>query len=184
MNSEIKNIAIFGGKFDPPHLAHKMTIDLAFNKYSMDEAWLIPSFKHPFRFELSSFEHRLKMCLIMADCWESGKVKTLDTEREINSGFTVDVLTHLASMYPQNNFHLFIGVDNWNKREKWREFNKIESICKSIVVIGRANEHFNGFALPDISSSAIKEKIKKGEAVSEYLLKEIENYIKLNSLYI
>jgi nicotinic acid mononucleotide adenylyltransferase len=37
MSNNIKDIAVFGGKFDPPHLAHRMKIDLALEKYKMDE---------------------------------------------------------------------------------------------------------------------------------------------------
>lgn len=183
MSNKNKDIAIFGGKFDPPHLAHRMTIDLAFEKYKMDEVWLIPSFKHPFGYKPTSFEHRLEMCRIMAGLFQKDKVKVFETEREINSGFTIDVLRHFASLYPEYNFHLFIGADNWKNKEKWKEFNELERISKSIKVIGRGKDEFDGSALPDISSTMIKEMIKNKESVSHLLVKDVEEYIIKNSLY-
>jgi nicotinate-nucleotide adenylyltransferase len=184
MNNKIKDIAIFGGKFDPPHLAHRMTIDLAFERYGMDEVWLIPSFNHPFGFKTTSFEHRLEMCHILAELFQKDKVKVFETEREINSGFTIDVLKHFAKLYPEYNFHLFIGADNWKNKEKWKEFNELEQICKSIKVIGRGKDEFDGSALPDISSTMIKEMIKNKESVSHLLVKGVEEYIIKNSLYV
>ncbi len=184
MNNKIKDIAIFGGKFDPPHLAHRMTIDLAFERYAMDEVWLIPSFNHPFGYKPTSFEHRLEMCRILAELFQKDKVKVFETEREINSGFTIDVLRHFMSLYPAFNFHLFIGADNWKNKEKWKEFNELEQICKSIKVIGRGKDEFDGSALPDISSTMIKEMMRQNEPVHRFLPEGIEYYIRKNSLYI
>ncbi|HSW61014.1 MAG TPA: nicotinate-nicotinamide nucleotide adenylyltransferase [bacterium] len=184
MSSKIKNIAIFGGKFDPPHLAHRMTIDLAFDKYKMDEVWLIPSFNHPFGFKTTSFEHRLEMCRIMSKLWKNDKVKVMDVEKEIGTGFTIDLIKHLLSEYPDFSFHLFIGADNWKNKEKWKEFNELEQICKSIKVIGRGKDEFDGSALPDISSTMIKEMIRQNEPVHRFLSEGIEDYIRKNSLYI
>lgn len=183
MSSKFKNIAVFGGKFDPPHLAHKMTIDIAFEKYKMDEVWLIPSFDHPFGFKTTSFEHRLEMCRILAKQWPEKRIKVLETERELNSGFTIDVLRHFINRYPENNFHLFIGADNWKNREKWKEFEKLQQLCKTIKVIGRGKDEIDGSALPDISSTMIKEMIKNKESVSHLLVKGVEEYIIKNSLY-
>ncbi|HQI04250.1 MAG TPA: nicotinate-nicotinamide nucleotide adenylyltransferase [bacterium] len=184
MSNNIKDIAVFGGKFDPPHLAHRMTIDLALEKYKMDEVWLIPSFNHPFGFKTTSFEHRLEMCRILAKQWPEERIKVLETEREINSGFTIDLIRHFIDVYPGFRFHLFIGADNWKNKEKWKEFSDLERICKSIKVIGRGELEFDGSALPDISSTMVKEMIRQNEPVHPFLPEGIEYYIRKNSLYI
>jgi nicotinate-nucleotide adenylyltransferase len=184
MSNKIKDIAIFGGKFDPPHLAHKMTIDLAFDKYGMDEVWLIPSFNHPFGYKPTSFEHRLEMCRIMSKLWKNDKVKVMGVEKEIGTGFTIDLIKHLLSEYPDFDFHLFIGADNWKNREKWKEFDQLEQLFKSMKIIGRGKDEFDGSSLPDISSTMIKEMIKNKESASHILIKDVEDYIIRNSLYI
>jgi len=38
----LKNIAIYGGAFDPPHLGHLKLIDYLISHEKIDEIWLMP----------------------------------------------------------------------------------------------------------------------------------------------
>jgi nicotinic acid mononucleotide adenylyltransferase len=51
-------------------------------------------------------------------------------------------------------------------------------------IIGRGKDEFDGSSLPDISSTMIKEMIKNKESASHILIKDVEDYIIRNSLYI
>jgi nicotinic acid mononucleotide adenylyltransferase len=51
-------------------------------------------------------------------------------------------------------------------------------------VIGRGKDEFDGSALPDISSTMIKEMMRQNEPVHRFLPEGIEYYIRKNSLYI
>ena len=179
-----KNIAIFGGKFDPPHLGHQLTIFLALEKYGFDEVWIIPSFSHPFGFHPGDFDTRLEMCRIMAEPFGK-KAKVLATEREIGleTVYTVDLIKYLKENFPENDFSLVIGSDNWDVRQKWKDFDKIEEMCRRIVVIGRGEEKENGFSLPDISSTMIKKMIKDNQDPDVFLPAGILDYIRKNGLY-
>ena len=182
-NSQI-NTAIFGGKFDPPHLGHQLSIFLALEKYCFDEVWVIPSFSHPFGFHPSDFKKRLEMCRIMARPFGE-KAKVLDTEKKIGleTVYTVDLIKYLKENFPQNDFSLVIGSDNWDVREKWKDFDKIEEMCREIVVIGRGNDKEHGFSLPDISSTMIKNMIKNDQDPDVFLPVGILEYIRKNKLY-
>ena len=182
-NSRI-NTAIFGGKFDPPHLGHQLSIFLALEKYGFDEVWIIPSFSHPFGFHPGDFDTRLEMCRIMAEPFGK-KAKVLDTEKNLGLEvvYTVDLIKHLKKNFPQNDFSLVIGSDNWDVREKWKDFDKIEEMCRSIVVIGRGEGKENGFSLPDISSTMIKNMIKNNQNPDVFLPAGILEYIRKNKLY-
>lgn len=181
----LKHIAIFGGKFDPPHLGHQLTVFLALEKYIMDEVWIIPSLTHPFGYESSDFEHRCKMCEIMIRPWSKDKVKVSKAETEIadGTGYTVDLIRHLKKKHPDLGFHLFIGADNWKLKSKWHNFEEIEKLCENIIVIGRGNDLNDGFSLPEISSTQIKEMIKKNLDPSPLLPEGIMEYIERSGLY-
>ena len=178
------NTAIFGGKFDPPHLGHQLSIFLALEKYCFDEVWVIPSFSHPFGFHPSDFEKRLEMCRIMARPFGK-RAKVLDTEKKIGleTVYTVDLIRHLKENVPQNDFSLVIGSDNWDVRQKWKDFDKIEEMCREIVVIGRGDGAEQGFSLPDISSTMIKKMIKENHDPDIFLPAGILEYIRKNKLY-
>ena len=184
IHGKATNTAVFGGKFDPPHLGHQLSIFLALEKYGFDEVWVIPSFSHPFGFHPSDFEKRLEMCRIMAKPFGK-KAKVLAVERELGLEvvYTVDLIRHLKAAFPENNFSLIIGSDNWDVREKWKDFDKIEEMCREIVVIGRGEEKEKGFSLPDISSTMIKNMIKENQDPDLFLPAGIMEYIRKNGLY-
>ncbi|HNW81328.1 MAG TPA: nicotinate (nicotinamide) nucleotide adenylyltransferase [bacterium] len=180
-----KKIAVFGGKFDPPHLGHQLTVFLALEKYKMDEVWIVPSVIHPFGYESSDFEHRVRMCEIMIRPWSKNKVKISKAETEIadGTGYTVDLIKHLKKKHPDSRFYLVIGADNWKLKEKWHNFEKLEKLCESIIIIGRGSDLKDGFSLPGISSTVIKEMIRKGLDPSPLLPDGIMEYIKESGLY-
>jgi len=184
MSKQKINTAVFGGKFDPPHLGHQLSIFLALEKYGFDEVWIIPSFSHPFGFHPSDFDKRLEMCRIMAGPF-GNRVKVLDTEKNLGLEvvYTVDLIKYLKENFPENDFSLLIGSDNWDVRQKWKDFDKIEEMCREIIVIGRGENEEGSFYLPDISSTMIKSMIKEGKNPEILLPAGIAEYIKQNSLY-
>ena len=113
------------------------------------------------------------------------RVKVLDTERKtgLEVAYTVDVITYLKKNFPENDFSLLIGSDNWKVRKKWKDFDKIEEMCREIVVIGRGEDEKDGFSLPDISSTMIKTMIKEGKDPDIFLPAGISGYIRKNGLY-
>ena len=113
------------------------------------------------------------------------KAKVLDTEKKIGleTVYTVDLIKYLKENFPQNDFSLVIGSDNWDVREKWKDFDKIEEMCREIVVIGRGNDKEHGFSLPDISSTMIKNMIKNDQDPDVFLPVGILEYIRKNKLY-
>jgi len=179
-----KKIGIFGGKFDPPHLGHQLIIFLAFSKYHMDEVWIIPSYSHAFGYESSNFDVRLKMCEYLTAPWSSDKVKILDDEKSIEKSpvFTIDLMYYLHNNYGAHNYTIFIGEDNWEKRDKWKEFEKLSTLA-SISVIGRGTKFDTYFPLPDISSSILRDMIKDNKNVDFLMPDGIYNFIKKNNLF-
>lgn len=178
------NTAVFGGKFDPPHLGHQLSIFLALEKYGFDEVWVIPSFSHPFGYRTNDFGKRTEMCRIMARPFGSrAKVLTVEKELGLETVYTVDLIRHLKENFTDNDFSLLIGSDNWEVRKKWKDFDKIEEMCRSIVVIGRGEGTEKGFSLPDISSTMIKKMIREGADPDIFLPSGISEYIRKNGLY-
>lgn len=61
-------LGVFGGSFDPPHLAHVMLAAYVLAAYPLDRLLVAPTFRHPLGKQLTDYEHRVKMCeLALAD---------------------------------------------------------------------------------------------------------------------
>lgn len=181
----MRNIGIFGGKFDPPHIGHQMTVFLALEKFSMDKVLVIPSYSHPFGYKTSGYDLRFRMAEDMVLPWKNtGKVKVSGIEKEMGTEtvYTVDVIKLLKERSPHDLFTLFIGEDNWKQRDKWKDFEIIEELCHDIIVVGRGKGDFD-LSLPDISSTEIREMIKDGKDPSNLLPKGIWQFVKERKLY-
>ena len=56
-----RRIAIFGGGFNPPHLAHLFTVTYLLSRADVDEVWLLPSAKHAFHKQMRPLNERVKL---------------------------------------------------------------------------------------------------------------------------
>ncbi len=184
--SAAEHIAVFGGKFDPPHLAHQLIIFLLLEKHGVDEVWLFPSADHPFGYACSSFSIRCEMCRYLAAPWEtSGKVKILDDEARltVRPVYTVELMRHLTAEYGKRRYRLVIGEDNWNRRREWKDFASLEQSFEPIV-IGRGDNFSTFFPLPDISSTLIRTRIEQGKPYAHLLPQGLDLYIEEHRLYL
>ncbi len=59
-------VAVFGGSFNPPHVAHQFVALYVLETAGVDELWLVPCAKHTFEKLLAPFSHRLRMCELAA----------------------------------------------------------------------------------------------------------------------
>src|SRR5436853_6974273 len=81
MNSPLR-VALFGGSFNPPHVAHQMAALYVLETAPVDELWLIPAFRHALGKPLQPFEDRLEMCRLAAAAL-GPRVDVSDVERAI-----------------------------------------------------------------------------------------------------
>ena len=89
-------IAIFGGSFNPPHVAHVLAVVYALAVAPIDHVLIVPVYQHPFSKELAPFEDRLAMCEA-AMGWIPG-ARVSDVERELGGeSLTLRMLTHLSA---------------------------------------------------------------------------------------
>jgi nicotinate-nucleotide adenylyltransferase len=59
-------VAVYGGSFNPPHVAHQLALTYVLATAQVDEVWMVPTFKHPFDKALAPFSDRAKMCELAA----------------------------------------------------------------------------------------------------------------------
>ena len=177
-------IALLGGSFNPPHVGHLMNAYYVLSTREVDRVWLMPVCQHPFAKRLVPFEDRLRMCELAAARFAGG-VEVSDVEREVPSGRTVDTLEHLIARYPAHRFLLIVGSDILLETSKWKAFDRVEQLAELIVVAraGYPSPRAAGPALPEVSSTLIRERLSRGEDVSSLVPREVLRYAAERGLY-
>ncbi len=120
VNQGKPGVAIFGGSFDPPHLAHQHIVTEAIKSLDIDKLLVVPAFLNPFKSSsLAPASKRLEWCHTLFDPIE--KVSVDDYEIQQNkSTFTSQTVKHFNIVYDVK--YLIIGADNVASLTKWHNF--------------------------------------------------------------
>jgi nicotinate-nucleotide adenylyltransferase len=196
-------IAILGGSFDPPHLGHLFIALQVKELLDLDEVWLMPVSHHPFERNLSPIAIRLEMTKKL----ESQGIKTSDFEIKHNpESYTIDTLEGLQKLYPKDVFYWITGSDQLEHFQKYKNWQKIlsnhnliifprewmlphlEEIVKAKLMLSSIPQNVivlqtNFLLLTNISSTKMRERVKKKLPVHNFLPVGVETIIKKNKLY-
>jgi len=157
-------VAIFGGSFNPPHVAHVLAAVYVLSTEPVDEVLVVPVYKHPFSKELASFEDRLEMCRL-AFSWIP-RVVVSAVERELDGeSLTLRTIEHLANVHPDWSMRLLLGADVIADLPKWHRFDRIAEIARPIIV-GRAGVVAEGAPepiLPRVSSTDVRDAVARAD---------------------
>lgn len=195
-------IAVLGGSFNPPHLGHVLVIDQVLKYTDIDEIWLAPCYRHTFEKHLAPVEHRVAMTKMLVSAGQGRSIKYCGEEIDNQlSGETIELMELLEKKYPQHQFSFLIGSDNLAGLKKWGQWQKLISnfqflifprsgFSTNLVDSGLNNPRYRfqtiNFRLltkTDISSTFIRDQIKKGFTIKHLVPEKIEEYIVKKKLY-
>lgn len=173
-----KRIGIFGGSFDPPHVGHTEICKWLFNKGLIDKLFVIPCFIHPFDKEMGPFEDRLAMAKLAF-----GKlmlpIECLDMERELGGvSHTLRTIEEIKRRNPDAKLSLVLGQDTIDQSSEWHDFDGIRSIV-DIIAIPRGKNS----PIPDVSSTAVRNHLKRSGSIAGLVEREVAIYIVTKGLY-
>jgi nicotinate-nucleotide adenylyltransferase len=182
-------IALLGGAFNPPHLGHLFIAQQVLDFSDVDEVWFLPNFGQIPPKPVESVEHRLAMTRLLA--LPKTHVSTIEIDHMLD-GDTIHLLEHLPK---ENNYSFIIGSDQLPTFHLWGKWEELLSRMPFVVFprYGYPNEplYANMRLISDeilvgsnISSTKIRERVKRGLAITEFVPKAIESYILKHGLYI
>lgn len=187
-------IGIFGGSFDPVHIGHAVMATYLSQKGLIDRLWLMVSPLNPLKEgrKITDTSHRLAMTSLVAD--EVDNVECSDFELSLPlPSYTYRTLCALRDSYPGDEFVPVIGSDNWELFDKWRDHDRI--IREFGVIIYPRPGYPKPSELPEnvewvenppevmMSSTFVRDEIKKGNNIRHYVTDSVLKYIKDNRLY-
>ncbi len=182
-----REVALLGGSFNPPHVAHLMAAYWVLATQRVAEAWLLPTWRHPFGKQLAPWEDRVRMCELAAATVRGLHVCPAEAELADDPlvGKTARTLEHLRAKHPALGFALVVGSDVLPETAKWYRWDRVQELAR-IVVVGRQG-HPEGAEgrplLPPVSSTEIRARIGRGEDVSALLPRRVCEYIEERRLY-
>jgi len=201
-------IAILGGSFDPPHLGHLLIANQVKEHTGIDQVWLMPNYSTAahhkiFQKQLSPVADRLAMAKLL----ENDFIKASDFELLHNQkSITIITLEMLSKKHPEHEFYWITGSD---KLETFQKYDRWEDIIKNYKLIIFPREHMlwhledrvkeafelqtipenvivlqnKNLLLTNISSTAIRERVKENLSVHYLVPPQVEAYIKEHKLY-
>jgi nicotinate-nucleotide adenylyltransferase len=178
-------VAVYGGSFNPPHVAHQLAITwvLATARPRVDELWMVPTFKHPFDKQLAPYADRVRMCELAAAPF-GGQVKLSRIEEELGGeSYTLRTVKALRERHPGVDFALVIGADLVAERERWHGWPELKELVPFIVVGRQGSPSAGGIELPGVSSTIVRERVARGEAIDALVAADVAEYIAARGLY-
>jgi len=181
-----RSVALLGGSFNPPHVAHLMAAYWALATQGVEEVWLLPAWRHPFGKPLAPFDDRVRMCELAARHVRGVVVSGAEADLRDDPlcGRTARTLEHLAATCPDHRFALVVGADILPETAQWYRWDRVQELARVIVVGREGWPPVPGApTLPRISSSEIRARIARGEDVSGLVPREVLAHAAERGLY-
>jgi nicotinate-nucleotide adenylyltransferase len=178
-------LGVYGGSFDPPHIAHALALSVALCAHGLERVLIVPTYAHAFdNKRLTDFDHRLRMCELTFAHLRHVEISAI--ERDLPApNYTLFTLQALAKQHPDAQLRLLIGTDILTETHAWHDFAAVERLAPPLIIErqGYPAHDADQPALPGVSSSEIRRRLAAGESTRGWLNPEVERYIRANKLY-
>lgn len=183
---------VYGGSFNPIHNGHVSLARHLIQEGLVDEVWLVVSPQNPFKADATLLDEQLRLRLArLAVAGEPG-IGVSDVEFSLpRPSFMSATLRALSARYPQRQFSLIIGADNWQRFAQWHESDWILAHYPLIVFprpghpLGTLPPGVRQARTPllDISSTWIREQLPSPAYSGQGLAPQVWREIRARGLY-
>ena len=194
-DSNRKQIGIFSGSFNPIHIGHVMLANYITEYSYVDEVWFVVTPHNPLKQVegLADEKARLEMCRLAVEGMD--KLRASDIEFSMpKPSYTIDTLDRLKEEYPELDFTLIVGADNWSNFHLWRQHERIieenkiliyPRLGEELLIDKQYSHNVRSCNAPilQISSTFIRSSIKDGKCISSFLPNGVYEYIMTHKLY-
>jgi nicotinate-nucleotide adenylyltransferase len=181
-------VALFGGSFNPPHVAHVLAATYLRCVPGFERVLVIPVYEHAFDKALAPFDDRIEMCRL-ALSWIPGVEVSGIEERLGRPSRTLHTVQHLLGEHPDWKLRLVVGADVLAEVDKWYRFETVERLAP-LYALGRvgAGPGTPRPVLPGVSSTEIRELLRSdapedAARVAFLLPRAVHAYIQERGLY-
>lgn len=179
MTNKIRT-GIYGGSFNPIHNGHIAIARAMLDCDAVDEVWLMVSPQNPLKQSADLLDERLRLDMTRRATADIPCVTACDYEFHMpRPSYMWHTLQSLSRDYPDREFTLLIGADNWQVFDRWYHADDIIAHYP-IRIYPRRGYDIEASTLPqdvklvdtglyDVSSTMVRERIRRGEDVSQLI---------------
>lgn len=191
-----KIIAVFGGSFNPPANSHiSLAKQILKNDSNIEKVIFVPVNVKYNKEGLASNEDRFIMLQKICENNEGLEVSNIEitSQRQL---YTIETLKLIQEQYKENEIYFVLGTDNLKELETWHEADELLKNFK-MLVLERGNDDIELIIEDDdflrkyktsfiklqnikkinLSSTEIRDKVKKGESITKLVPNEILNEV-------
>ncbi len=184
--------ALFGGTFNPLHNGHLTIARSVLEQGLADEVWILITPCNPWKKNQELLDDRLRYDMVSDAVRNIEGIYASDYEFQLpKPSYTAETLRHISADFPDREFILTVGADNWVKFHIWREADFILENYHIIVYPRQGypikNVHGNvtllDCPLMNISSTQIRQMVKEGTPINGLVPSSVARTIKKKGLY-
>ena len=190
-------LGIFGGTFNPPHVAHLLAAEGVRDHLKLDKILFVPAAMPPHKQkdDVIPAKHRLEMVKLAIKGNPFFELSDIELRRR-GPSYTIDTVNEMKRLYPHDEIFFILGIDLLIDFETWKEPGKILEGCTLVamnrpgfdlgVVDKKLLSRVELVNVPsvDISSTNIRRRVKSGRSIRYLVTAEVEDYIRCNSIYL
>lgn len=177
-------VGLYGGSFNPIHNGHIALAEAFLRQAELDEVWFMVSPQNPLKANARLLDDKIRFKMVQKVLKHKRNLIACDYEFHLpKPSYTWDTLQRLSNDFPQHQFTLLIGSDNWTAFDRWYHHEDILQNYK-IVIYPRLGDEIGKNELPDsvsllnaefinISSTEIRERIANGKSIDHLVPAEI-----------
>ena len=181
-------IAIFSGSFNPIHNGHLAIAREVLAQGAADELWFLISPQNPLKKNTDLWPENDRLKMVKLAIKNEKGMKASDFEFSLpRPTYTINSLEKLKNNFPEHQFFLLVGGDNLAIFHKWFEYQRIIHEFGLIVYPrpGFQPENlpqyphttFISAPLIDLSATEIREKLAKGESITEMVPGKVAEFL-------
>ncbi|MBM2816166.1 MAG: nicotinate-nucleotide adenylyltransferase [Ignavibacteria bacterium] len=202
----MKKIGLFGGTFNPIHIAHLIIADSFAQNFNLDKCLFVPAHISPFKKKSKSatdtlVAHRLKMLKLAIKDNPKFGILTYEVDKG-GISYSIDTVDHLKEKEPATELYLLIGTDQAEEFKLWKKWEKLLTLVQLCIArrqgldskkmekeishsltINKKKPEWLDTPMLDISSEDIRDKVLLEKSIKYYVPASVEKYILSNNLY-
>lgn len=189
MNIKRQKTGIFSGSFNPIHIGHLALANYLCEFEGLNDIWFMVSPRNPLKEEAELLPDELRLELVRLCTEDYPRFRTSEFEFRLpRPSYTINTLDELKVAYPERDFYLIIGADNWALFDQWHESERILAEY-NLIIYPRPGFPVDASSLPanvklasspvfEVSSTFIRQALKDKKDIRYFLHPEVYKRLK------